>query len=37
MDKKSILSRYRDMQVMLNGTIDTDHVNIDEQYGGIRK
>ena len=30
MDNKSILGRYRDMQVMLNGTIDTDHVNIDE-------
>ena len=30
MDKKSILSRYRGAQVMWDGAIDTDHVNIDE-------
>lgn len=30
MDKKAILNRYRDISILLNGTIGTDHVNIDE-------
>ena len=30
MDKRSILNRYRDIELMLNGTIVTDRINIDE-------
>lgn len=30
MDKKSILNRYRDMKVLLSGSMDVEHRNFDE-------
>lgn len=30
MDKRAVLGRYRAIEVLLNGTISTDRINIDE-------